>query len=160
MKRITFTLVVLALVVAACGGDDADQATTTTAPPSSDTTTAAPVPSDGLQLVEGNLDAPFIADADGNALYLFVPDAQGESTCYDDCAAAWPPLVDGVTAGAGLDAALLGSTERTDGTTQVTYAGWPLYYFSGDSAPGDTNGQTLNDVWFVVDAAGNAIGRQ
>ena len=157
MKRFGLTLVAFTLVVTACGGDDA---TTTSAAPSSDTTTAAPAASDGLQLVDGDLDAPFLADADGNTLYLFVPDAAGESTCYDQCAAAWPPLVDTAGAGEGLDAALLGTTTRTDGTTQMTYGGWPLYYFSGDAAPGDANGQGLNDVWYVVDAAGTAIGQQ
>ena len=60
--------------------------------------------------------------------------------------------------GDGLDAGLLGTTERTTGDTQATYNGWPLYYFGGDAAAGDTNGQGINEVWYVVDAAGDAIG--
>ena len=98
-----------------------------------------------------------VVDSDGNTLYLFTPDAQGDSTCYDQCEANWPPLVGDVTAGEGLDADLLGSTDRTDGSVQVTYNGWPLYYFAGDTAPGDTNGQGLNGVWFVVSPDGNAV---
>ena len=83
--------------------------------------------------------------ANGMTLYMFMPDAQGDPTCTADCAQAWPPLTvdDGaeVTAGDGVDAALLGTATHPEAGTQVTYNGWPLYYFSGDSAPGDTNGQ-------------------
>ena len=98
-----------------------------------------------------------VVDADGNSLYLFAPDDQGDSTCYDQCEANWPPLVGDVTAGEGLDAELLGSTTRSDGSEQVTYNGWPLYYFAGDAAPGDTNGQGISGVWFVVSPEGDAI---
>lgn len=97
---------------------------------------------------------------DGRTLYMFDPDAQGDSTCYDQCATAWPPLTldDGEpVAGEGVDAALLGTTERTDGTTQVTYDGWPLYYWAQDAAPGDATGQAVNDVWWVLDASGEPI---
>lgn len=97
---------------------------------------------------------------DGMTLYLYDPDAQGDSTCYDQCATAWPPLTlddGGPVAGDGVDAALLGTTERTDGTTQVTYDGWPLYYWAQDAAPGDATGQAVNDVWWVLDASGEPI---
>jgi len=98
-----------------------------------------------------------LVDGVGNSLYLFVPDAQGSSVCYDDCAAAWPPLVGDVLAGEGVDGSLLGSVERDDGSVQATYNGWPLYYFANDLVPGDTNGQGLNDVWYVLTAAGDAL---
>jgi predicted lipoprotein with Yx(FWY)xxD motif len=52
----------------------------------------------------------------------------------------------------------MGSVARTDGSEQVTYNGWPLYYFANDAAPGDTNGQGVNEVWYVLDAAGDGIG--
>lgn len=99
-----------------------------------------------------------LVDQEGFSLYLFVPDDQGESTCYDDCEANWPPLTGEVEAGEGVDAALLGTTERTDGTTQATYDGWPLYYFANDAAAGDVNGQGVNDVWFLVSPSGEGIG--
>jgi len=99
-----------------------------------------------------------LTDQAGNTLYLFEVDTQGEaSSCTGDCAANWPAFTDTVTGGPGVEASLLGTAERDDGTVQVTYNGWPLYYFAGDSAPGDTNGQTIGDVWWVVDAAGDAI---
>jgi predicted lipoprotein with Yx(FWY)xxD motif len=99
----------------------------------------------------------FIVDADGNSLYLFVPDSAGDSTCYDDCEAAWPILGEVADVGEGLDPALLGTTTRTNGDVQATYNGWPLYYFGSDAAPGDVNGQGVGEVWYVVDAAGQAI---
>lgn len=98
-----------------------------------------------------------LVDDEGTTLYLFTPDAQGESTCYDDCEVNWPPLTDGAEAGSGVDAAMVGSTTRSDGSEQVTYNGWPLYYFAGDVAPGETNGQGINDVWFVVSPGGDPI---
>lgn len=98
-----------------------------------------------------------IVDEDGNSLYLFVPDAAGDSTCYDDCEAAWPILGEIADVGEGLDAALLGTTTRTNGDVQATYNGWPLYYFASDAAPGDVNGQAVGEVWYVIDAAGQAI---
>ena len=95
------------------------------------------------------------------SLYLFTNDTQdsGASTCADDCLAAWPALLsDGdPVAGEGVDAALLGTITRDDGTTQVTYNGWPLYYYAEDTAAGDTNGQGVGDVWFLVTPEGEAV---
>ena len=101
----------------------------------------------------------FLTDADGRTLYLFTNDAPDVSNCTGDCLAAWPALLTdgGPVAGPGVDGALLGTTTRDDGSTQVTYAGWPLYLFAGDAAPGDIEGQGVNDVWFVVSPAGDMI---
>lgn len=100
-----------------------------------------------------------LVDADGMTLYLFTNDSDGQSACYDDCAAAWPPLtVDGEpVAGDGVDAGLLGTTERDDGSLQVTYDNSPLYTWASDSDPGDVTGQGVNDVWFVLNPDGEAI---
>ena len=101
----------------------------------------------------------FLVDAEGMTLYMFTKDTENTSTCYGDCAEAWPPLLtEGEpTLGEELDAALVGTTERTDGTTQVTYGGWPLYYWVNDAAPGDTTGQNVGEVWFVVSPAGEIV---
>jgi predicted lipoprotein with Yx(FWY)xxD motif len=56
-----------------------------------------------------------------------------------------------------VDASKFGTTKRTDGTTQVTYNGWPLYYFAKDKAPGDVTGQGVGSVWYVVSAAGDKV---
>lgn len=92
-------------------------------------------------------------DAEGMTLYIFLNDTpgSGESTCYDQCEQNWPAfsadepltLPDGVSGE-------LGTIERTDGTMQVTYNGWPLYYWAADQEPGDTTGQGVGDVWFVA----------
>jgi predicted lipoprotein with Yx(FWY)xxD motif/cytochrome c5 len=99
--------------------------------------------------------------SDGRSLYLFTRDVDGVSACYEQCAVNWPPLLveRDPTVGEGLDQALLGTTERTDGTIQVTYGGWPLYAFIGDAAPSATAGQGMNDVWFLVSPAGGALGQ-
>ena len=95
---------------------------------------------------------PILTDESGMALYLFTADSPGVSTCVDGCLAAWPPLLtDGEPSVQGAaDATLLGTLTRDDGSVQVTYAGWPLYFFAADMAPGDVTGQGVNDVWFVV----------
>jgi predicted lipoprotein with Yx(FWY)xxD motif len=89
-------------------------------------------------------------------LYLYTKDTPNTSACYGGCATAWPPLLTSgtPTAGAGVTASLLGVTKRTDGTTQVTYNGWPLYYWAKDKAPGDTTGENVQNVWFVVTPEG------
>jgi predicted lipoprotein with Yx(FWY)xxD motif len=99
--------------------------------------------------------------ANGMTVYLFLPDAQGDPTCAAQCAEAWPPVTVGdgasVSGGDGVDGSLLGTATHSEAGTQVTYNGWPLYFFAGDSAPGDTNGQGSGDVWFALDATGNPI---
>lgn len=100
-----------------------------------------------------------VVDGEGATLYVFLADQGGESTCYDDCEANWPPLtVDGEpVAGEGVDGSLLGTAPREDGSSQVTLDGQPLYYFAADEAVGDTNGQGVGDVWFVVSPDGEPI---
>ena len=100
-----------------------------------------------------------IVDAQGRTLYKFDKDTAGTSTCYDQCAANWPALVatGTPTAGTGLDASKLTTVDRTDGTKQVKYGEFPLYYFAADKAAGDTNGQGKGKIWWVVGADGKAI---
>jgi LPXTG-motif cell wall-anchored protein len=93
----------------------------------------------------------FITDKDGRTLYLFMRDSEGRSACYGGCANVWPPLlvgsVDPTLDGIG---GTLATTLRNDGNRQVTYDGKPLYYYDADTAPGDTKGQGVNNVWFVI----------
>ena len=138
----------------------------TEAPPSEAAPSEAPpsqAAADATIALATNALGEIIVDADGKTLYAFTPDTAGESTCYDDCAAQWPPLVvtdaAAISAGTGLDAAKLTTVDRTDGTKQLKYGDWPLYYFAGDTAAGDTNGQGLGTKWYVVDAAGELIGQ-
>ncbi|MFN8502255.1 LPXTG cell wall anchor domain-containing protein [Kouleothrix sp.] len=105
-----------------------------------------------------------LTDNDGRTLYRFTPDViNTSSACYNQCAVAWPPLLIGEgspVAGDGVDGNLLGVLTRTDGTRQVMYNGMPLYYFDGDKNPGDTNGQFLRNVWFIVKPNTTTVGNQ
>src|SRR5215208_2731796 len=95
---------------------------------------------------------PFLTDAEGMTVYLFLKDEKaGESACYDDCAAAWPavPAAEGTMLPPGIQGTL-SAIDRTDGSQQMTYNDIPLYYFAKDAAPGDTTGQDVGDVWYVV----------
>jgi predicted lipoprotein with Yx(FWY)xxD motif len=99
-----------------------------------------------------------LSDADGNTIYLFANDTEGVSTCSGDCLANWPAVEadDEPVAGEGVDAEL-GTIERDDGTVQLTVNGFPAYYFAGDEGAGDTNGQGVGGVWWVVGADGEPI---
>lgn len=101
-----------------------------------------------------------LVDGEGMTLYNFDADEQGagESSCYDDCAEAWPPLTveDSPTVGDGVTANIT-TFEREDGELQVAANGWPVYYFASDENPGDSNGQGVNDVWWVLDPDGTPI---
>jgi predicted lipoprotein with Yx(FWY)xxD motif len=105
-----------------------------------------------------------LVDAHGKTLYVWAHDKSARSTCNGDCAVYWPPLL---TRGrpaalAGARASLLGTTHRSDGRMQVTYAGHPLYYFVQDSKPGQTKGEGLTGFggrWDPVSAAGSPVRR-
>jgi predicted lipoprotein with Yx(FWY)xxD motif len=109
---------------------------------------------------------PVLVDGQGIALYLYHSDHQGfPSRCYGICSVQWPPdtLPTGVArpvAGPGIEPRLLGTAPRTDGTTQITYNGWPLYFWPPDRNPGTATGQGLTNaggLWYVLDPAGNAV---
>ena len=100
-----------------------------------------------------------LVGADGMSVYLYERDEPEALACVDACTNNWPPVTaDGdLTVGESLDPALVGTVERPDGTTQVTYGGHPLYTYARDSEPGDTNGQGLGGAFFLVSAAGESI---
>jgi predicted lipoprotein with Yx(FWY)xxD motif len=105
----------------------------------------------------------FLVDAKGHTLYLFQKDTSSKSRCAGACADAWPPLLtSGKPKGAGgVRKGLLGTSKRADGTTQVTYNGHPLYFYSGDAKAGDTGGQGLSAFgarWYAVTSSGRRIG--
>lgn len=166
-----------AVFSAACGGDDdsdSDGGTTVTArtpagsateagdatepageatEPAGESTAPASGGGDTIGTAENTELGTILVDAEGMTLYTFTNDTanSGESACVDACAQAWPPLtVEGEpTAGDGIDGELA-TIERTDGTTQVTYKGLPLYFFASDATPGDTNGHEVGGIWFVA----------
>jgi predicted lipoprotein with Yx(FWY)xxD motif len=157
--RALVAVVALTTLLAACGGND-DTGSGGGSPSAAATPSNAESPAAAggtVQLADSDLGS-ILVDADGMTLYLLESDTDGTSTCTADCAATWPPLIDDApVAGDGVDDSLLGTTTRDDGGVQVTYDGHPLYGFASDGAPGDTEGQGVGDVWFVVDASGKAV---
>jgi predicted lipoprotein with Yx(FWY)xxD motif len=110
-----------------------------------------------------------LVDTRGRTLYLFTADSPGHSACINDptyhCSKDWPPLLttgDPIAKGAAK-ASLLGTFTRDEGTTQVTYAGHPLYTWNGyagdppDRKPGDVKGQGYVGAWYVVSPTGKKI---
>ena len=147
------------VVAAACGGTGA-AGTASSAPSASADSSMHHAAVD----VQGSRFGQTLVDGHGRALYLFAADTGKDSTCYDACATAWPPFLadTGATVDAmhGANASLVGTAARKDGTMQVTYRGHPLYYFSGDTKPGEINCQAVVNfgaAWYVVDPEGNAI---
>jgi len=98
--------------------------------------------------------------SNGKTLYGFTPDVGAAApTCVDGCAATWPPLTvtGAATAGSGVDQSKLTTIQRADGTTQVKYGDYPLYYYAPDTAAGQTTGQGVGGKWYVVGANGTLI---
>jgi predicted lipoprotein with Yx(FWY)xxD motif len=151
MRRLIPLIAVLA--VAACGGSTSTGSSSASAPAAATATVSVAMNAKfGQILVDGN----------GRTLYLFEADKGSSSSCYGDCATYWPPLLTGgaPVAGTGVNAPMLGTTKRTDGTTEVTYGGHPLYYVVTDHNPGDATGQAVNNfgaAWYVVGTDGKKI---
>jgi predicted lipoprotein with Yx(FWY)xxD motif len=104
-----------------------------------------------LKMEHNSTLGPILTDGAGRTLYLFTPDKENLSVCYDGCATAWPPLLVGnVEVKLEGIGGTIGSVMRLDGNRQVTYDGKPLYYFIRDTAPGDTKGQGVRNVWYVI----------
>jgi predicted lipoprotein with Yx(FWY)xxD motif len=163
-KPIVFTVMSIfaVLVLAAC------QAATTPAPTAMPTSapvvpTATNVPAKAEATINLAADPKLgniLVDGKGLTLYMFTKDEPNKSNCAGGCLKAWPPLlaVDKPTVGAGVDASLLGTAALPDGSMIVTYNKMPLYYYAGDTKPGDTTGQDVSQVWYVVSPDGKPVG--
>jgi predicted lipoprotein with Yx(FWY)xxD motif len=146
MTRRVALLLAAALLASAC---------TSAAGPDPD----APVPPTVLVDAQRTV-GTHLVDGAGLTVYLFTEDSPGVSTCEGVCLEAWPPLLTSgpPVASGGVNPALLGTLTRPDGTLQVTYGGMPLYRFRSDLGEGDTRGQGVQGVWFVVGVDGEPIG--
>jgi predicted lipoprotein with Yx(FWY)xxD motif len=172
MKRTTrwlFTLLAIGAVLGACSktddtvatGSSTSQATTaTTASSGASGTTAKPSGDSAAVEVKTTTGAlgTYLVDGEGKTLYLYTKDTTpGKSVCEGPCIAAWPALKGTAKAGSDVDAAALGTATLPDGTTMVAYHDVPLYYFKADAKAGDTKGQAVGGVWYVVGTDGKAI---
>jgi len=147
-------LLALPLLAAACGGGSSSAPVAPSAP------AAAAAANGGTVATASSPLGSILVAQNGMTLYMFARDQGGQSACSGACAKFWPPYTGTPKAGSGLTASLLGSTMRTDGSTQVTYDGHPLYTYSGDPSPGDTNGQgvsTFGALWWVVAPDGKVV---
>lgn len=141
------------------GGDATGEGSNTSVNAETD---AAPNPEEGATFVSlGNVSGLglVLVDSQGFTLYDFHKDRNSKSACYGPCAKVWPPLLtDGEPHPSnGAEAGLIGTTERNDGTTQVTYNGWPLYTYVADKKPGEANGNDFSSFggeWYTLMANG------
>lgn len=170
-------LLTLSILLAACGSPQAAPAGSiptaipptsvppTTVPPTSlpptGTPLAVPVTGAGamVAMTTSATFGPILVDGQGMTLYVFEKDTANTSSCYGQCESNWPPLLttDAPVAGDGVQASLLGTTGRTDGSMQVTYDGRPLYRYDRDKQPGDMAGQGVGNVWFVIAPDGSVL---
>jgi predicted lipoprotein with Yx(FWY)xxD motif len=171
---------VAAMVIAGCGGGSSSSTTEASEPAAAETEAskeatpakeeaAATAEPEGeatpIQLGEAAGVGKVLVDSEGMTLYYFQKDQKGsgKSKCEGACAEAWPPLT---TEGkpeamSGVKAAMLGTIKRSDGTTQVTYAGWPLYTFVEDQKPGEDNGtdsKAFGASWYPLHSNGKKAG--
>ncbi len=166
--------VVLSILLVACSGLPAAAAGSTAVPPQVQATSPAasevPIPTIvpptlqptqppvTLQTATVPKLGSYLTDQNGRTLYVFTQDSHGASNCYASCAAFWSPLSGAAAvAGSGVGASLIGLSMRKDGVSQVTYNGYPLYYFGQDSVPGDMLGQGLQKFWYVISPAGKLL---
>jgi predicted lipoprotein with Yx(FWY)xxD motif len=169
--RFGLPLAALALATAGCSSTSSGGTSSATGPASASSTampTASASAASGatasgatlmLKTEQGSAGI-WLTDPAGRTLYSYTKDKGTTSECYGACAKAWPPLLttSSVTiTGKYTVASDLGTTTRTDGTKQVTYGGHPLYYYAGDTAPGQTKGQGVGGVWFLIGPVANIM---
>jgi predicted lipoprotein with Yx(FWY)xxD motif len=167
-RSLSALMAATAFLAAACGSSSSSSSKSATAPAASATTsnTAASPPATPAALITTK-SLPglgtVLVNGQGRTLYIFEPDKHSKVTCTGGCATAWPPMTlsgaKAQTAGA-VKASLVSSDPNPAGGRVVTYDGWPLYLFAGDSSAGTANGQALNSsggLWYVITPAGTIV---
>lgn len=132
-------------------GNHSSASTSTTSAGSTTSSTSSVV----VDVAQTGSAGPILVNHAGLTLYRYTPDGTGKSVCNGGCATAWPPLTvpagtTKVTGASAIGSGSLGTITRSDGSLQVTYKGMPLYTYTGDMAPGQTNGQGAGGIWFYV----------
>ena len=153
-------LAALALAVSACGSSSSSSAASGSTPAaagSSPAASASASSSGGTTLTAKTIGSQqVLTNSAGFTLYWFAPDTSTTSKCTGSCATYWPPVKGPATAGSGVTGTL-GTITRSDGTTQATYDGHPLYTYAGDTAPGQAKGNGLNvsgGLWYEMTVSG------
>lgn len=167
--RVISLIALLALVLAACA--PAATAITTQSVPTSAPAATAPAanaapnqsasgsPSDSIDIATNSTLGKILVDGGGKTLYVFTKDGPDTVNCDAKCQANWPPLVSSGTPklGPGVDASLIGTASLANGEKVITYDHMPLYYFIKDTQPGETSGENVGSVWFVVSPDGKPV---
>jgi predicted lipoprotein with Yx(FWY)xxD motif len=168
LPALTVLALAAALAVGGCGSDGSGEGGAYGSGGESGSTQAAKSEGGGesaaggdgiVAVAKGSELGAILVDSKGLTLYDFHKDKGGKSSCYGACASTWPPLT---TEGApramsGAQSSQLGTTKRSDGTVQVTYAGHPLYTYAVDTKPGDTKGQDIDSFgaeWYALQPSG------
>jgi predicted lipoprotein with Yx(FWY)xxD motif len=156
--RVAIPVAAIALAAAACGSSSSAKTTPAAAVGKATGASGSSVTLDMKSGTAGN----YLTDGSGKSLYEFKSDTATMSSCTGACVSAWPPLTSSAaaTAGSGITASDIGTLTRADGSKQVTYNGHPLYYFYGDTAAGQTNGQGVTAFgakWWLLSPAGAPI---
>ena len=152
-------LAALALTVSACASSGSSSATTANTPAAGgNSSSSAPAAAGGNTVTAKTIGSQqVVVDSKGMTLYWFAIDTPTKSNCSGQCATFWPPVKGPVTAGSGVTGTL-GTITRSDGTTQATYDGHPLYTFVGDKSPGQNTGNGKNlsgGLWWEMTVSGS-----
>jgi len=153
-------LAALALAVSACASSSSSSAASGSTPAAAGGSPASSAPaanSGGTTVSVRTIGGQqVLTNAQGLTLYWFAPDTPTTSKCTGSCATYWPPVKGAATAGSGVTGTL-GTITRSDGTTQATYDGHPLYTYAADTAPGQAKGNGLNvsgGLWYEMTVSG------
>jgi predicted lipoprotein with Yx(FWY)xxD motif len=167
--RVSLASATIALAIGAlagCGGGSSTTSSGASGTAGAPSASSAAPASGGVHVVAVTVPGlgHVIANSEGKVLYTFAPDKREKVTCVQSCAVVWPPLKlpSGATptGGGEVKSALLASKPNPEGGAVVTYAGWPLYLYAGDSGPATAKGQALNlngGSWYVMTPSGQII---
>jgi predicted lipoprotein with Yx(FWY)xxD motif len=166
IKSITLALAIAGvLAVAGCGGSSNSSSSSSSEESTASSKEAASSEAAAAPAIISVGSAPdvgkVLVDSKGFTLYYFEKDQGGKSACYGACAKVWPPLTGTPKAAGGAMSSELGTTKRSDGTTQVTYAGWPLYTYAADTKPGEdkgTDSKSFGASWYPLHPNGEKAG--
>jgi len=152
-------LAALALTVSACASSGSSSATTANTPAAGgNSSSSAPAAAGGNTVTAKTIGSQqVVVDSKGMTLYWFAIDTPSKSNCSGSCATYWPPVKGPVTAGSGVTGTL-GTITRSDGSTQATYDGHPLYTYVADTSPGQNKGNGLNisgGLWWEMTVSGS-----
>jgi predicted lipoprotein with Yx(FWY)xxD motif len=176
VTRTTYAFALLAIAaamaMAGCGSSSNSSTSTSTNSSSEEKPASTPaeapssVPAVAISVGTAANVGKVLVDSKGMTLYYFQKDQKGsgKSKCMGECASDWPPLTGGAPeAMTGVQTSMLGTIKRSDGTTQVTYAGWPLYTFKDDKKPGEDNGtdsKAFGASWYPLHPNGQKAGHE